>query len=53
MIYMQLQDPDTDEIWWKEYENIPATVIKSNEVWVIGDNRQDSLFGHFPIKRIR
>ena len=53
MIYMQLQDPNTDEIWWKAYENIPAVIIKPNEVWVIGDNRQDSLFGHFQIKRIQ
>ena len=52
MIYMQLQDPDTDEIWWKEYENIPATIIKPGQVWVIGDNRQDSLFGHFSISEI-
>ena len=32
---------------------IPAVIIEADEVWVIGDNRQDSLFGHFQIKEIR
>ena len=45
-------DPNTNESWFKEYENIPAVTIEPNEVWVIGDNREDSLFGHFPIKEI-
>ena len=33
--------------------NIESTVINEGEVWVIGDNREDSIYGHFPIKEIR
>ena len=33
----------------------PVTLrtIGPNEVWVVGDNREDSIFGHFPINEIR
>ena len=53
MVLHKLVDPDTDEVWWKEYENIPQQVIEPGHVWVVGDNREDSMFGHFPIKEIR
>ena len=52
MVYRNFIDPNTDKSWFKEYENIPPVVIAPNTVWVIGDNREDSLFGHFPIKDI-
>ncbi len=53
MVIHKLVDPDTDEVWWKEYDNIESQVIAPDHVWVIGDNREDSIFGHFPIKEIR
>mgnify|MGYP002700964992 FL=1 len=34
-------------------DNVSPTVIKSGYVWIIGDNRSESLYGHFPIKDIR
>jgi hypothetical protein len=37
----------------KEYDNIKSEVVREGEVWVIGDNREDSHFGHFPINEIR
>jgi signal peptidase I len=52
MVVEHLIDPDTEETWWKKYENIPSTIIAPNHVWVVGDNREDSVFGHFPIKEI-
>lgn len=33
-------------------DNVVPTVIKSGHVWIIGDNRSDSLYGHFLIKNI-
>jgi len=32
---------------------IASEVIAPGHVWVIGDYREDSVFGHFPIKEIR
>jgi signal peptidase I len=52
MVVEHLIDPDTKETWWKKYENTPSTIIAPNHVWVVGDNREDSVFGHFPIKEI-
>ena len=52
MVYEHFIDPNTEQTWWKEYENIPPKVIAPHHVWVIGDYREDSLFGHFPIKDI-
>jgi signal peptidase I len=52
MTFRKLVYPSTDEVWWKDYENIPAAIIASDHVWVVGDNREDSIFGHFPIKEI-
>tara|TARA_Y100000310_G_C20343050_1_gene650730 strand:- start:69 stop:608 length:540 start_codon:yes stop_codon:yes gene_type:complete len=52
MVYRNFIDPETQQSWFKEYENIESEVIKKGQVWVIGDNRQDSFFGHFPIKEI-
>ena len=34
------------------YDNIPPTKIKLGEIWIIGDNREDSVFGSFPINEI-
>jgi signal peptidase I len=53
MVRHHLIDPTTDETWWKEYENISSRVIAPGHVWIIGDYREDSAFGHFPIKEIR
>ena len=36
-----------------EHDLITLQVIAPDHVWVIGDYRQDSAFGHFPIKEIR
>jgi len=52
MVIEHLIDPDTEETWWKKYENTPSTIIAPNHIWVVGDNREDSVFGHFPIKEI-
>jgi signal peptidase I len=52
MVVRKFIEPGTEETWWKEYENIPATIIAPDHVWVVGDNREDSVFGHFPIKEI-
>jgi len=53
MVYRNFIDPNTDESWFKEYENIPAVTIAPNTVWVIGDCREDSYFGHFQIRNIK
>jgi len=53
MVYRNFIDPKTEQSWFKEYDNVNSEAIKEDEVWVIGDNREDSLFGHFPIKDIR
>ena len=52
MIYRQLMDPDTNEPWWTEYENIDPVLVQPGHMWIIGDNRGDSVFGHFPINEI-
>ena len=52
MIYRQLMDPTTNEPWWTEYENIKPIIVEPGHIWVIGDNREDSVFGHFPVKDI-
>ncbi len=52
MVFRKFIEPGTKQTWWKEYENIPPIVIVSDHVWVVGDNREDSVFGHFPIKDI-
>ena len=33
----------------------PVTLgtVGSDEVWVVGDNRSDTVFGYFPISKIR
>ena len=46
-------DPTTKQVWDKEYENISPKVIAPDHVWIIGDYREDSVFGHFPINEIR
>ncbi len=53
MVYRNFIDPKTEQSWLKEYDNVESEVVKEGEVWVIGDNREDSLYGHFPIKEIR
>ena len=53
VIYRILTDPETGEPWWSEYQNVPPKAIASNYVWVIGDFREASIFGHFPISNIR
>jgi signal peptidase I len=53
MVHNNFIDPNTNISWLKEYENIPPKVIASDHVWVIGDYREDSYFGHFSIKDIR
>ena len=53
MVYQNFIDPETEESWFKKYDNIKSEVIKEGEVWIIGDNREDSFFGHFPINKIR
>ncbi len=53
LVVYKLLDPVTEEVWWRQYDNIPPRVIELDHVWVIGDNREDSLFGHFPINEIR
>ena len=53
MVYRNFIDPKTEQSWFKEYDNIESEVVKEGEVWVIGDNREDSIFGHFPINKIR
>jgi len=53
MIYMVIEDPNSGEVWWRSYDNIPPVVINQDEVWVVGDNREESVFGHFPINKIR
>ena len=53
MVRRMLEDPSTGEPWWIEYENVSVQTIKPDEVWVVGDNREDSIFGHFPISKIR
>ena len=52
MVYRNFIDPDTEESWFKEYDNIKSETVKEGEVWVIGDNREDSFYGHFPINKI-
>ncbi len=53
MVHSHFVDPTTNKTWFKEYDNISSQVIAPNHVWVIGDYREDSAFGHFPIKEIR
>ena len=52
MVYQDYIDIETDKSRLKEYENISPRIIASGHVWVIGDYREDSLYGHFPIKDI-
>ena len=52
MVHRNFIDPNTNKSWLKEYENISLKVIAPDHVWVIGDYREDSIFGHFPIKDI-
>jgi len=52
MVYRNFIDIETDKSWLKEYQNICPAIINSDHVWVIGDYREDSYFGHFPIKNI-
>jgi signal peptidase I len=52
MVYRNFIDVETNESWLKEYDNIPPEVIAPGHVWVIGDYREDSIYGHFPIKNI-
>jgi len=53
MVYQNFIDIETNKSWLKKYENVPSTVIAKDSVWVVGDHREESLFGHFPIKEIR
>ena len=32
---------------------VTLRIVDSDEVWVVGDNRGDSIFGHFPINKIK
>jgi signal peptidase I len=41
IVYLNFIDIETD------------TVIATDHVWVVGDHREESIFGHFPIKEIR
>ena len=52
LVVRKLLDPITEQVWWKEYENTPLQIIQPGHIWVIGDNREDSVFGDFPIKKI-
>ena len=53
LVYMALEDPNSDDVWWRVYDNIEPRIIATGEVWIIGDNREDSIFGHFPVSKIR
>tara|TARA_R110002051_G_scaffold307461_1_gene378519 strand:+ start:382 stop:789 length:408 start_codon:yes stop_codon:yes gene_type:complete len=53
MIALERIDPSTGDVWWIAHDVVKPMVIKPGHVWVIGDNREDSIFGHFPIKKIR
>jgi len=53
MVYQNFIDIETDKSWLKQYENVPPVVIAKDHVWVVGDHREESVFGHFPIKEIR
>ena len=53
MVFLKKEDPTTGEVWWKDYDNIEPRVIGLGYVWVVGDNREDSIFGEFPINKIR
>jgi len=53
MIRQKLEDPVTGKIWLEIYDNIEPQVIPANHVWIVGDNRADSVFGDFPINKIQ
>jgi len=53
IVYRDFIDIETDKSWLKEYQNISPVIIADDCVWVIGDSREDSFFGHFPISNIR
>ncbi len=53
LVFLKLEEPTTGEVWWKQYDNIKPKVVESGYVWIIGDNREDSIFGHFLINEIR
>ena len=52
MVRLQKEDPATGEVWWTEHDNIEPIVVAPGHVWIIGDNREDSIFGHFPVIKI-
>ena len=53
--YFEVVYAHTPSTSWLMVPMDPITfpVIKPGEVWVIGDNRDDSVYGHFPINKIR
>lgn len=53
MIREYLIDPDTEEPWWTELENVSPEKVEPGYVWVVGDDRAESVYGHFPINQIR
>ncbi len=44
-IYLYFPDQDP-------FETMPPQIIDDDSIWVIGDNRTISIYGHFPIKNI-
>ena len=53
LTYQKYRDYSSNDVAWRiVYDNIPPTKIKLGEIWIIGDNREDSVFGSFPINEI-
>tara|TARA_R100000808_G_C2155151_1_gene166904 strand:- start:636 stop:1199 length:564 start_codon:yes stop_codon:yes gene_type:complete len=54
-VYDHINHPTVGGNPWsfKPIDPVTFRTIGPNEVWVIGDNRSDSIFGHFPINEIR
>ena len=52
-IYDHINHVSNGTPWlWVPVDPVTFRTLGPNEVWVIGDNRQDSIFGHFLIKEI-
>jgi len=53
LTFQKYIDPKSNEVWVTVFDNIESTVVKPGKIWIIGDNREDSVFGSFPINEIR